>query len=78
MKITCSAMELQHTYLDLDDKRYCQLSIASSVLCWVPVTPLKMNGDLVKYSSIEQGKQALVLSVWVATNSLSERDTVVE
>lgn len=71
-------MELQHTYLDLDDKRSYQLSTASSVLRWDPVTLLKMNGDLLKYSSIERGKQVLVRAEWVATNSLTERPSVVE
>lgn len=59
-KIIHSLMKLQRSNLGLDDKRPCPLSTASSVLCWDPVTLLKMNGDLLKYSSSEQGKQ-----VWV-------------
>ena len=72
LKITCSVMELQHTNLDLDDKRSCPQSIASSVLCWDPVTLLKMDGDLLKYSSSKRGKQVLVRTEWAATRSLTE------
>lgn len=53
LKITCSVME-QHTNLDLDDKRPCPLLYCGTLL--------KMNGDLLKYSSSERRKQ-----VWVQT-----------
>lgn len=67
-------MELQHTYLDSDDRKSCALSTASSALRGDPVTQLKMNGDLLKYSSSERGKRVLVRG-WAGRNQKRDRET---
>lgn len=77
LKITCFPVELQPTNLDLGDKRSCPQPTAPSVLCWDPVTLLKMNADLLKYSSSQRRKQVLVWAEWAATTSLSGRHRVV-
>lgn len=54
-------------------------STASSALCWDRVTLLKMNGDLLKYSSSEWGEQVLVRGLSRRLpGSLTERRGVAE